>query len=142
MKYLSIIYLGCYIHIITRENEQYSNKYSCSLSHIKIFLEKKLGNDTSIFSKSKEIREFIKKSKSILSSPLQKPQTDLANFLAIDSSFEYSCSIVNSIENKTQKILQNDFIPNDDVKLLGRINSELALEDLYLIPMKTSLSQH
>ena len=133
-SYLSIIYLGCYIHIITRENEQYSNKYSCSLSHIKIFLEKKLGNDTSIFAKSKEIREFIKKSKSILSSPLQKPQTDLANFLAIDSSFEYSCSIVNSIENKTQKILQNDFIPNDDVKLLGRINSELALEDLYLIP--------
>ena len=65
---------------------------------------------------------------------MQKPQTDLANFLAIDSSFEYSCSIVNSIENKTQKILQNDFIPNDDVKLLGRINSELALEDLYLIP--------
>ena len=80
---------------------------------------------TANVAKSKEIREFIKKSKSILSSPLQKPQTDLANFLAIDSSFEYSCSIVNSIENKTQKILQNDFIPNDDVKLLGRINSEL-----------------
>lgn len=133
-SYLSIIYLGCYIHIITRENKKYSEKYTCSLKLIKSFLEKKLGNDTSIFAKSKEIREFIKRSKSILSSPLQKPQTDLANFLAIDSSFEYSCSIVNSIENKTQKILQNDFIPNDDVKLLGRINSELALEDLYLIP--------
>lgn len=129
-SYLSIIYLGCYIHIITRENEQYSS----SLEHIKSFLKNKLEDAKSIFTTSKEIREFIKKSKSTLSSPLQKPQTDLANFLAIDSSFEYSCSIVNSIENKTQKILQNDFIPNDDVKLLGRINSELALEDLYLIP--------
>lgn len=133
LAYLSIGYFGSCIQLVLRDENK---KYHTYLNHIEFFLNGKLKNEEAIFAINRKIRERIKKSKSILSSKFQKSQTDLANFVSIDSAFEHCFSTVFSFENKIQKRMNNQFLPNDDVKLLGRINKERTLEDLYLVPEK------
>jgi len=85
---------------------------------------------------SNKVENFIPELKTTLSSVFQKNQTDLANYVTISSSLRSATNTVDYFSKKCEQIIQNGYIPNQDVKLLGKLSSNSTLEDIYLVPEK------
>lgn len=133
LGYSSLIVLGVFLQAV---NEIENNEYSDSLKLLQLYFSQKLVSQESIFIINNKVENFIPELKTTLSSVFQKNQTDLANYVTISSSLRSATNTVDYFSKKCEQIIQNGYIPNQDVKLLGKLSSNSTLEDIYLVPEK------